>query len=1646
MGADLLGIAVSGLKTSQAQISTTGHNITNANVEGYTRQRVNTGTNLAVFNGVGYAGTGVNIQSIERLANDFLTTQIRLDTTSFNELDAFAQKVGEVDSLLSNEAVGLSGALSSFFGAFQAATDDPTSIPVRQLVLAQSTVLEQRFGSLYSRLAETNEIINQELDATASFLTSLSNSLAGLNEAIVSATAQGAGTSPNDLLDERDEVLRQIAELVSVTTFEQSDGAVNLFIGNGQPLVVGQVATKVDTASGQTDPSRKDLIFVNDGVTQIITEQVSGGRLGGILDFRGQVLDRSLNELGRIALNVVEVMNYQQSVGLDLNGNYGVPLFDDINLRQSSVDRIIPAGSNLPPADRSASVEITDPTLLENTDYTLKLSGDGPNGYQLVRMSDGEIVKSGGLPAQRPASLEFDAFTINLESGTFQDGDQFRIMPTRFAARDVNIVLTSPETLAFASPISTSNNLSNTGTGKISQGDAIQTIDPATGEFLPAFASLGELSPPIMVRFTSSTTYDLLDASDPANPVSLMPPIENQSFIPGQTNSILPTEPGDTIVISGGYNINRIPTQAEVSNAVLGTDVLNTLLNEAVTITYTDPETGFVVDQPDLVIAAGDSAKSIAFQLSSRTGVSASAFTEAEIRVVDNSDINQADFNLHINGVNLRDVLANKLSPQTVPTPITNDLIAEAINFSGALQSMSISAISDGNSVKISAKTGEDLKFEVQGSTSDYIEIKGDQHPTLLTTQNILSGVDLSAGGPNHFNIDLFDGPAGLSNPKLINIEGVYNNADDLAAYLSNQIDIAYDIPGKVNINVRSDGTLEFENASSGVLAKLQLSDVGQGDPLGLAAAVQQGVVAPTDIVKLEGPYQYPSFTTGQTFTSGVDFGLGSSFEIDIFDGVNDTSNPVTITLTGSYGTSASLVSYLQGQVNTAFGATDKVLVQEQANGTIAFTNIDGSPIAVSEPVIDGTYGSYASADMAILPNTVINAGNDTFELAIDGQGFTSLVLSTTFDAGSGPGEYDDATQLAAAINFAINNNVNFSSGDGSGDDRLVVASTNSNGGITFTSLSGGDNSIVSARSGTFVIPTANVSIDGVAVAAPSGRSTIDYGFDGLLPITATGLSFDIDINGAGAVNVTVADGPYVTAADFAAALTAGGLGALNATATVSTDGSQVLITSDNAGESVTVAIAGGTLQTNAQNTYVQHNNNTAVITDVANFITDFDNTEFISLAVDGAAAQDIQLDYTLPGYTAAFPPGGKPTTATELANLINYTANVSSAGSGINATVDGTGQVVLSSTIAAGSVVLAPAQANPTITGVAANILTSDLGLVVLSPPATAGTVTTGAHSVNGSGNFIDADGASDPMLVRAGVNDTFDLSVNGGAAYTSFTIAPSTYNTLTDLAAAIGLAVAGTATVSVVSDTLQFTDVVTGATSQLQLRDGTFAISGAALDGSGTGDRIYSNASAIQVGNLIGSDSLDLSGAVQRGVVTAEGYGRVNATAISGSISVELEEGYSLSSDTITAGNVFKPEPEVFSKFLGYSFEIAGNPDVGDEFFVGFNSDGVSDNRNALKFVQIESLQLIAGNSSFSDSYGDLIQYVGTVTAESSISREAIEEILAQSRELRNSISGVNLDEEAADLIRYELAYNASSRIVSIARDLFDTLLAAF
>ena len=261
-GVDLLNVAISGLQGSQSGLDTTAHNISNVNTEGYSRQRVEFTPLGAVPFGNNFFGAGVDVQSVTRIIDQIATLELRTSQSDFEQLSAFAGLATRLDEVLGDENLGLSSALQGFFDAIHGVASDPSSLAQREVMFNQIQTVSQRFNNLYANLQQMAESTNQQIASVVAKINTLGQNIAALNEDIIAAKGQAQG-APNDLLDRRDNLIRELAGLVKVFTVEQDDGAVNVFIGNGQGLVVGVNSTTLATSTSGERPGHLDIVLQN---------------------------------------------------------------------------------------------------------------------------------------------------------------------------------------------------------------------------------------------------------------------------------------------------------------------------------------------------------------------------------------------------------------------------------------------------------------------------------------------------------------------------------------------------------------------------------------------------------------------------------------------------------------------------------------------------------------------------------------------------------------------------------------------------------------------------------------------------------------------------------------------------------------------------------------------------------------------------------------------------------------------------------------------------------------------------------------------------------------------------------------------------------------------------------------------------------------------------------------------------------------------------------------------------------------------------------------------------------------------------------------------------------------------------------------
>jgi flagellar hook-associated protein 1 FlgK len=829
----LFGIGVSGLKAAQLALSTAGHNVSNANTEGYSRQRVEFSARNGAFTGSGFQGAGVQADDVARVADRYLTGQIRLDTAALEAASTYLDNAGTIDNLLADEQTGLAPGLDKFFASMQEAAADPTSIPARRLVISEAGSLAARLHTLHDRLTEQDANVTGQLDAAARQVSSYAQGIAQLNLAIQRASGDGGGRAPNDLLDQRDDLLRKLAQEVDVSVVNQSDGLTNVFIGSGQVLVVGGEAKRLTT-----DPGSGALLLDGSGGPQDVTAFMSGGRIGGLLRFRDDVLTTTFNGLGRTAQVLSQVFNAQHREGVDLQGNFGGPLFRDINAVAAASDRV----ERLRGAeDADVRLFIDDATRIGSGDYELRFNGPSDNAFEVHRLDDGAIVGRGNADDGVPVVVQFDNLRVELHAGSFTAGDAFALRPSRFGARDFGVALTDPAALALASPLRVSADLGNGGTGK---------LEPATvlDAGAPAFATPGRLAPPLLIQFTSATSYDVLDASDPASPRPLSPPLRNLAFVPGVGNDLLPGANGEQLAPSDGARAARLPAAATTvrSDAATGSLPGNGYLAEQLTFSVpTVNASGAAgVSTQTIRTEPAASARSVAETLNTLRGVSARADSVLTINSISRSGT-EPGLVVTLNG--------SRFSGDAVASVAA---LADAITADGALAAAGIRASSDGSTLTLRSLVGDDLRVGVIGDAGDVVQLE-DRHgngldvagagiggaATIGGAANLGNGFDFRVGGPYTFSLAVDGGAA-----RTITLDNDYADGVELVAGLQGLVDGAVGA-GRVTVAIGVSGSLTLSSTRQGATASLQVDGAPPGSSVARALGLSDRTASGHDLV-----------------------------------------------------------------------------------------------------------------------------------------------------------------------------------------------------------------------------------------------------------------------------------------------------------------------------------------------------------------------------------------------------------------------------------------------------------------------------------------------------------------------------------------------------------------------------------------------------------------------------------------------------------------------------------------------------------------------------------------------------------------------------------------------------------------------------
>ena len=557
----LMSLGTRAMAANFAALQTTGNNIANANTAGYSRQQVQLATAGGQYTGSGFFGKGVDVVTVTRSYDQFLTTQSAAAASTAAADQSRMSQLKQLENVFTLGASGLGNAAGQLVNSFVDVANSPQDSSARQVVVTRAKELADRFTTAGDQLSALQSGVTLDMKTSVDTVNNLAKQVADLNKQI--AALQGAGHAPNDLLDQRDQVVAEINKYVNVTSISADDGTTGLFIGGGQSLVLGANASTLKATPDPYDPSRTQLSMAEGGVNRAIPESsLSGGAIVGLLRFQNDDLVAARNLLGQMATAISGAINQQQSLGLDM----GQPPAFGSALFSVGAPKALTASTNV--GDAAMGVSVTDFTHVQASDYELRFNG---SDYSLTRLSDNQAMTGSPFsPAALAGGIQVDGMTIQLTSGSSQTGDRFLIQPVGAAAGEMKVVMTDPKGIAAASPVTATFNAGNTGTASVG---SLAAVSPSLDRSLTA-----------SISFTSATgDYDwtLTDASNnvvsngsatwsAGNPIALNGFELQLNGVPrnGDKISVLPT------VSSAGNNGNALALSKLGEAAMVGATTL----------------------------------------------------------------------------------------------------------------------------------------------------------------------------------------------------------------------------------------------------------------------------------------------------------------------------------------------------------------------------------------------------------------------------------------------------------------------------------------------------------------------------------------------------------------------------------------------------------------------------------------------------------------------------------------------------------------------------------------------------------------------------------------------------------------------------------------------------------------------------------------------------------------------------------------------------------------------------------------------------------------------------------------------------------------------------------------------------------------
>ncbi|MDC7860109.1 flagellar hook-associated protein FlgK [Pantoea ananatis] len=434
----IINSAMSGLSAAQAALSTTSNNISNYTVAGYSRQTTILAEANSTLQGKSYYGNGVNVTGVQREYDSFIAAQLRGSSATYNAANTQYSQVSNIDDLMSTSTTNLSTAIQGFFSNMQNVVSNANDPAARQSMLSNSQGLVNQFQSQAQYLTNMQNSVNTNIASDVDQINTFTTQISNLNQQIAKlSTASGA--TPNDLLDQRDQLVNGLNNLVGVTVSQQ-DGSYTVSMANGLSLVNGFQSTKLVAMPSSSDLTRTTVGYVDPqaGNVQLPESSITTGSLGGMLNFRSQDLDLAQNQLGQLAAAFTTSFNAVHKQGFDSNGNQGVDFF---NIGSPTAQ-----GDSKNTSSATLTAAWTNTSALQASNYTV--SYDGTN-WSATRLSDNSKTTLTPTTSGGVTTLNLDGMSLTV-NGTPNAKDSFLVKPVQNVVNGMSVAITSGSQIAAA--------------------------------------------------------------------------------------------------------------------------------------------------------------------------------------------------------------------------------------------------------------------------------------------------------------------------------------------------------------------------------------------------------------------------------------------------------------------------------------------------------------------------------------------------------------------------------------------------------------------------------------------------------------------------------------------------------------------------------------------------------------------------------------------------------------------------------------------------------------------------------------------------------------------------------------------------------------------------------------------------------------------------------------------------------------------------------------------------------------------------------------------------------------------------------------------------------------------------------------------